>query len=161
VNVFPRNPLLSDHFLLTFEFSVMDYTASGEKIYYSRRLSDNTVSKFKERIPSVLSPLPCINTVGNSSLNFTSTQVGDLVDSTVASLRATLDTVAPLRKKVVSQRRLAPWYNSETRALKQNSRKLERRWRSTNLEESLKAWKDSLLASKKASVKPEYPIIHH
>jgi len=50
--------------------------------------------------------------------------------------------------KVISQKRLAPWYNPQLRALKQTARKLERQWRSSNLEEPQLVWKDSLITYK-------------
>ena len=53
--------------------------------------------------------------------------VDNFVNSTAASLQTTLDAVAPLKKKKVNQRRLAPWYNSQTRVFKLTSRKLERK----------------------------------
>ena len=68
--------------------------------------------------------------------NFTPIQIDDVVDSAAASLRSTLDTVAPLKKKTVKQRRIAPWFNAQTRALKQTSRRLERKWRSNSLDDS-------------------------
>ena len=52
------------------------------------------------------------------------------------SMRTILDDVAPLKRKVISQKRLAPWYNSQLHAKKQTARKLERQWRSSNLEDS-------------------------
>uniref|UniRef100_A0A8C9XHL9 Reverse transcriptase domain-containing protein n=1 Tax=Sander lucioperca TaxID=283035 RepID=A0A8C9XHL9_SANLU len=45
---------------------------------------------------------------------------------------------------MMKERKLAPWYNSQTRKLKQISRKLESKWRSTKLEESRVDWQDSL-----------------
>ena len=65
-------------------------------------------------------------------------------------MHTTLDNVAPLIMKAISQKRLAPWYNSQLRALKQTAGKLERQWRSSNLEESQLLWKDSLITYKKA-----------
>uniref|UniRef100_A0AAQ6IH18 Reverse transcriptase domain-containing protein n=1 Tax=Anabas testudineus TaxID=64144 RepID=A0AAQ6IH18_ANATE len=147
--VFPQNPLLSDHFLITFEFTVPDFTKPTDKIHYSRCLCENAVDKFKELIPSFISE-PCTNTEEGSYFNVTPAQLDYLVNSTGASLGTILDTVAPLKKKLVSQRKLVPWYNSQIRSLKQKSRKLERRWRSTNLDEYCLAWKDSLIIYKKA-----------
>ena len=50
------------------------------------------------------------------------------------------DTVAPLKKRLIKQRRLTPWYHSQICTLKQMSRKLERKWRSSNLEDFHIAW---------------------
>ena len=58
----------------------------------------------------------------------------------------TLDTTAPLKKRKVCSKKLAPWYNDHTRALKKASRQLERKWRSTKLQVFFHAWKDSLLS---------------
>uniref|UniRef100_A0A8D3B260 Reverse transcriptase domain-containing protein n=1 Tax=Scophthalmus maximus TaxID=52904 RepID=A0A8D3B260_SCOMX len=79
-----------------------------------------------------------------------STVIDDVVDSAAASLRSTLDTVAPLKKKTVKQRRIAPWFNAQTRALKQMSRRLERKWRSNSLDDSHLDWKNCLITYKKA-----------
>uniref|UniRef100_A0A3Q3MS83 Reverse transcriptase domain-containing protein n=1 Tax=Mastacembelus armatus TaxID=205130 RepID=A0A3Q3MS83_9TELE len=148
--IFPPNPVLSDHSLITFEFKMMDHAASGRKFHYSRCLSDNAVNKFKKMIPSLFASMPSINIMEGSCLNPTPYQIDHVVDSAVTSLRETLDSVAPLKKKLVIQRRLAPWYNLHVRTLKQASRRLERKWRSTNLEEIFLAWKNSLLTYKKA-----------
>ena len=42
--VFPHNPLLSDHYLITFEFLLLDYKPFS-KTSYSRCLSDSAVAK--------------------------------------------------------------------------------------------------------------------
>ncbi|XP_074501484.1 uncharacterized protein LOC141773537, partial [Sebastes fasciatus] len=141
--VFPQNSLLSDHYLITFEFLLLDYTPSDKSVY-TRCLSDSVVAKFKEAIPSALNSIPCLNITEDSYVNFSPTQIDHLVDSATDSLRVTLDSVAPLKKKLVKQRKSAPWYNPQTRKLKQASRKLERIWRSTKQEESHLVWQDSL-----------------
>uniref|UniRef100_A0A3B3SNW8 Uncharacterized protein n=1 Tax=Paramormyrops kingsleyae TaxID=1676925 RepID=A0A3B3SNW8_9TELE len=51
------------------------------------------------------------------------------------SLRSTLDLVAPLKMIKHRDKKPAPWYSDHTRELKQASRKLERKWRSTKLEQ--------------------------
>uniref|UniRef100_A0A3B5KG70 Reverse transcriptase domain-containing protein n=1 Tax=Takifugu rubripes TaxID=31033 RepID=A0A3B5KG70_TAKRU len=61
-----------------------------------------------------------------------------------------LDSVAPLKKKIVNQRRCAPWYNSHIRTLKQKVRRLERKWYSCKIDSYHVAWKDCLLVYKKA-----------
>uniref|UniRef100_A0A3B3B7H9 Reverse transcriptase domain-containing protein n=1 Tax=Oryzias melastigma TaxID=30732 RepID=A0A3B3B7H9_ORYME len=72
------------------------------------------------------------------------------VNDTMQALRGTLDAVAPLKLKLVRQNRVAPWFNAETRSLKQITRKLERKWRRSGSEHSLNAWKCSLLSYKKS-----------
>lgn len=56
----------------------------------------------------------------------------------VQYVHTALDRTAPLRRRVISQRRLAPWFNSEQH--RQNPRKLE--WNSTKLEECYTTWKE-------------------
>ena len=94
--------------------------------------------------------MPCVNNVDNSNHNLTPALFDDFVDGTAASLSSALNLIAPLKKKVMNGRRLAPWYNSQLRCLKQAARKLERIWHSTNSEEAHIAWKDSLTTYKKA-----------
>ncbi|MEQ2257414.1 hypothetical protein ILYODFUR_034593 [Ilyodon furcidens] len=64
---------------------------------------------------------------------------------------------APLKKKVIIHRRLAPWFNSELGTLKHNVRRLERKWRSTHLEDSYLAY----CYIKRHFAKPEQLIPHH
>ena len=149
LKVFPQNPLLSDHNLITFEFLLPEFTP-WVKSFYTRCLTDSAVAKFKEAIPSAFDSIPRLNITENSWSNFSPSQIDHLVDSATGSLRMTLDSIAPLKRKTVRKRRFAPWYNPQTRKLKQTSRKLERIWRSTNLEESRLVWRDSLKTYKKA-----------
>ena len=58
--------------------------------------------------------------------------------------------IEPLKKRKVCYKKLAPWYNDHTHALKKASRQLERKWRSTKLQVLFHAWKDSLLSYKHA-----------
>ena len=149
LKVFPRNPRLSDHNLITFEFILPECTPLL-KSFYTRCLTDSAVAKFKEAIPSAFDSIPRLNITEDSWSNFSPSQIDHLVDSATGSLRMTLDSIAPLKRKTVRKRRFAPWYNPQTRKLKQTSRKLERIWRSTNLEESRLVWRDSLKTYKKA-----------
>ena len=77
-------------------------------------------------------------------------EINELADSIQFTLRKMLDAVAPLKRKKIPQKKLAPWYNDHTRALKQALRKLERKWRSTNLQVFFLAWKESLTSYKHA-----------
>ncbi|MDF4395950.1 hypothetical protein P3390_24120, partial [Vibrio parahaemolyticus] len=117
--------------------------------YYIRCLSDSAVAKFKAKIPSTLNLIPCPSVTEVSRTDFNFSGIDHFVDSAVGSLRTTLDSVAPLKKKLKKQRKFAPWYNSQTRKLKQISRKFERNWRLTKLEESRLIWTDSLKTYKR------------
>ena len=149
LKVFPQNSLPSDHNLLTFEFILPEFTPLV-KSFYTRCLTDSAVAKFKEAIPFAFDSIPHLDITEDSWSNFSPSQIDHLVDSATGSLRMTLDSIAPLKKKTVRKRRFAPWYNPQTRKLKQTSRKLESIWRSTNLEESRLVWRDSLKTYKKA-----------
>ena len=143
--VFPQNPVLSDHSLVTFDLLLQGYTPLDKHVF-TRCLSDSAVTRFKEAIPSVL----CLTPPMESFANFSPSKIDHLVDSATSSLRITLDTIAPLKKKKINQERQAQWFNTQTHELKLTSRKLERRWRSTKLEEAHLAWQDSQKTYKKA-----------
>ena len=67
------------------------------------------------------------------------------------ALHKTHHAVAPLKsKKVIENKRSAPWYTDHTRALNLKSCQLECRWRSTKLQVFLFAWKENLDAYKHA-----------
>ncbi|XP_051233806.1 uncharacterized protein LOC127350821 [Dicentrarchus labrax] len=148
LDLFPHNPFLSDHYLLTFEFILLDYKPLG-KTSYSRCLSDSAVAKFKEEIPSVFNSMPCLN-LTESYNDFSPSEIDNLVDSAAGSLRSTLDSIAPIKRKLLKHRRLAPWYNHQTRQLKQIARKSERKWRSSKLLEYCSIWHDHFKIYRKA-----------
>ena len=118
--IFPQNSVLLDHFLITFEFLLPDHTKL-DKSLYTRCLSDSAIAKFKEDIPTAFDSLSCLNITEDLSPS----QIDTFVDGATICLRTTLDSLAPLKKKMMKQRKLAPWYNSQTRKLKQISRNLE------------------------------------
>lgn len=140
LKVFPENPLLSDHYLVTFNISLEDF-ALCNKTVMSRNLSASAVAKFKETIPAALNSVSW--PTDNSDSCCSPSQLDQLVDSSASLLRSTLDSVAPLREKTIKRQRVAPWFSPETRSLKQASRKLERMWRSNKSEESRILWQES------------------
>ena len=146
--VFPHNPLLSDHYLITFEFLLLDYKPLS-KTSYSRCLSDSAVAKFKEEIPLVFSSMPYLN-ITESYINLSHSQIDNLVNSAAGSLQSTLDSIAPRKQKIIKHRKLAPWYNQQTRQLKQETRKSERKWRASNLLENRLIWQNNLKNYRKA-----------
>ena len=145
----PHNPALSDHFLVTFEVLLIDYKPLV-KSSCSRNLSVSAIAKFKEEIPPILNSIACLDVREETYTKCTPPRIDHVVDSVTDALRIKLDSVAPLKKKKIKQHRLAPWHNAETRKIKQKSRKLERIWRSTKLEESRLTWHITLNEYKKA-----------
>ena len=71
-HLLPLNSLLSDHYLITFEFNILDATMNNEKCYHSRCLSENTVNKFNEAFVSHLPTAEYGRTIGRDDLKFTS-----------------------------------------------------------------------------------------
>ena len=49
------------------------------------------------------------------------------------TLKETLETLAPLRRRVITLRPSAPWYHEGIGDAKRKDRKLERRWRASRL----------------------------
>ncbi|XP_078019129.1 uncharacterized protein LOC144458973, partial [Epinephelus lanceolatus] len=152
LTVCPQNPSLSDHYLITFDFFLLDYTPLSNS-YYTRCLSDSAVAKFKEMIPPSLNLIPYPSVTEDSRTDFKLSRTDHLVDSAVGSLQTTLDSVAPLKKKLTKQRKFA---DSQTRKLKQITQKFERNWRLTKLEESRLISK----CIRGASAMPEQTITH-
>ena len=146
LTVLPRNPILSDHNLITFDFSLSEYRPLI-KNSFSRCLPDSAVAKFKEIIPITFKHGLSVGTTNKFFKIPSSTEIDHLVDSSVKSLRLTLDSI---KKKHVKHSKLAPWYNSKTHELKQVLRKLERKWHSSNCVEYLRDWKNSVRVYKKA-----------
>lgn len=127
---FNRKTVSADHFLTTFQFTVMDYTAVGIHLI--------TGDYFHS--PLLLSSLLYANTVQSSS-----SHRGRLSRSVTSSLCTTLDAAAPLQTKASHYRYLSPRCNSQTRTWKQMTCKLERTKRLVNLEGFYLAWKNRLL----------------
>ena len=76
----PLNPLPLDHYLIMFEFNILDATMENEQCHYSRCLSESAVNTFKEVI---ISHLPLIEYGGateSDDLKVTSADVDYLVN---------------------------------------------------------------------------------
>ncbi|XP_061567232.1 uncharacterized protein LOC133421597 [Cololabis saira] len=147
--VSPVNSLLSDHYLITFEFNFVDVEVQNRRYYFSRCLSDEVIVKFREAI-AYLTTVRNSDVVEASDLGSTSADVDFLASNTADLLHSALDEVAPLKRRVSSHRSLTPWYNSDIRMLKQNVRKMERKWYSCRSVDSHREWKDILIVYKKA-----------
>ena len=59
--------------------------------------------------------------------------VSELVEEYETVLRSLLDAHAPLHNKLVTIRDFSPWYTQEIHAQRIIKKRLERRWRSSNM----------------------------
>ena len=111
LNVLPHNPGLLDH-----HFN--NLLRPQPRIIKSRAINSQTTQRFLDALPDSL----CLprDIRGQKSVNH-------LTEELNLTLHNTLDAVAPLKTKNICHKKLAPWYIENTRALKQASRKLERK----------------------------------
>uniref|UniRef100_A0A8L0DTG8 Reverse transcriptase domain-containing protein n=1 Tax=Oncorhynchus mykiss TaxID=8022 RepID=A0A8L0DTG8_ONCMY len=116
LNVFPHNPGLSDHHVITFAIATNNLLRPQPRNIQSRAINSQTTQRLLDVLPDSL----CLpkDARGQKSVNH-------LTEELNLTLRNTLDAVAPLKTKHISHKKLAPWYTENTRALKQASRKLE------------------------------------
>ena len=67
----------------------------------------------KVKIPALLAHFPLICAVVDSLEGLTPSCIDGLVDGSMVFLCLTVDSVAPLKQKVVNPRWFVPWYNAE------------------------------------------------
>ena len=72
-------------------------------------------------IPSAFISIPYPKIKEESYLRFIPSKLDHLADFTAVSLRASLDSIAPIKKKTKPVKRLAPCYTLNTRKLKQKA----------------------------------------
>ena len=119
--------------------------------YFGRKLSSRTADAFINELLG--SFVHCGDFLGSSQNAYTNASVNSidqLTNNINYVLCRTLDTIAPLKKRKVCSKKLVPWSNDHTHALKKASRQLECKWRSTKLQVLFHAWKDSMLSYKHA-----------
>ena len=150
VVVFHPNPLLSDHYLITFEFVLLKQNQSANTCL-SRYLSETIVAKFKDECAKL--PISSHSVRHCHELECPTTATASYIDDFTAgvacSLRSTLDSIAPLKQRPAKENKTARWFNSETRKLKQTVRSLERQWRSHHETDAYHAWRAGLIQYKK------------
>ena len=69
--VVSQNHLLSDHSLITFDFTLADQAADDSKVCYSRCVSDDTRDKIGAEIASLLPLAPLSGAPDNTDINVT------------------------------------------------------------------------------------------
>ncbi|KAL6458614.1 hypothetical protein MHYP_G00320860 [Metynnis hypsauchen] len=136
LDILSQTSAISDHYLISFKLHVSHNICTSPSYSMKRSITSFTAEQFTDNLPDlsniVYSPADPV-------------ELDKLTDCLENTFRSTLECVAPLKYKKDRQKKLAPWYNDQTRTLKQLVRNLERKWRSTKLEVFYSAWKDSLV----------------
>ena len=122
----PHNPLLSDHYFITFYFPLPCNIKSDSKFSFRRTISSGAAKAFTDLLPGSYCRVNEDSIVIPTNPNLA--EINQLADSIQFTLRCAK------RWMKIPQKKLAPWYNDHTCALKQDLRKLERKCRSTNLQ---------------------------
>ena len=73
----------------------------------------------------MFSSMPYLN-ITESYINFSHSQIDNLVNSAAGSLQSTLDSIAPRKQKIIKHRKLAPWYNQQTRLIKTRNKEIRK-----------------------------------
>ena len=146
----PHNPLLSDPYPITFNFPLPCNIKSNSKFSFRRAISFGAAKAFSDLLPGLYCQVNEDSIIIPANPNLA--ENNQFADSILFTMQKTLDAVAPLKRKKIPQKKLAPWYNDQGTmdALKQALRKLERKWRSTNLQVFFLAWNESLTSYKHA-----------
>ena len=113
--VMPENPVLSDHYFITFQLSQVRRVSPVPTFYFSRKLSSRTADAFINELPG--SFVHYGDFLGSSQNAYTYASVNSIDQMTTNIndvLCRTLDTIAPLKKRKVCSKKLAPWYNDHT-----------------------------------------------
>ncbi|KAI2659515.1 RNA-directed DNA polymerase from mobile element jockey [Labeo rohita] len=135
IDIVPQSDDVSDHFLVSCMLRITDINCRAPRYRLGRTIVPATKDRFTNNLPD-LSQLLCV------PLN---TQDLDKMTSNMGTIFSdTLEAVAPIKLKKVREKRIAPWYNSNTQSLKKETRNLERKWRKTNLEVFRIAWKNCM-----------------
>uniref|UniRef100_A0A8C6WDV8 Reverse transcriptase domain-containing protein n=1 Tax=Neogobius melanostomus TaxID=47308 RepID=A0A8C6WDV8_9GOBI len=129
-NVNVVDAALSDHFCVFFDLSVTPKPVVGPGVIQRRHINDKTGTQFMEMIR--FENPPCSN-------------VDNLLDSYTSSVLNVLDTIAPVKVKMVNNRQKAPWRSEDSvRAQKRECRKAERKWRKSKLQVHFEIYKEVL-----------------
>ncbi|XP_072247605.1 uncharacterized protein [Leuresthes tenuis] len=122
---------LSDHSCVFFESTISVHTNVSTAVISKQCITENSSKIFNQ----VFSLTPALS--GGS--------VSELVSSFNTKMLNVMDTIAPIKVKVISGRKKSPWRNSTlVKNGKRECRKAERRWRKTNLQVHYDIYKEKL-----------------
>ena len=115
------NPKLFDHYAIRSQVKLKKPSFEQKEIIY-RKLRAVNIEALQTDIKS-------------STLlsDYSDMDLTPLVENFEITLTNVLDTHAPIKKRTITFRPYAPWYNDSIDVEKRKRRKLERRWRKSNL----------------------------
>uniref|UniRef100_A0A8C1ETF6 Reverse transcriptase domain-containing protein n=1 Tax=Cyprinus carpio carpio TaxID=630221 RepID=A0A8C1ETF6_CYPCA len=141
IDIVPQSDDVTDHFLVSCILRIDDNNYIASHYRPGRTIVPATKDRFTNNLPD-LSQLLCVP-INTHELDKMTGNMGSIFSNT-------LEAVAPIKLKKVREKRTVPWYNSNTHALKKETRSLERKWRKTNLEVFRIAWKNSMSSYRQA-----------
>ncbi|XP_029902284.1 uncharacterized protein LOC115355565 [Myripristis murdjan] len=123
---------LSDHYCVSFKMTTSANNMKSEaEVIRKRYINDNTCALFTQGF----TPSPTLP----------SALVDDLVNSFSSNIMTVIDSIAPIKTKVLSGRKKAPWRNATlVKEHKRLCRQAERRWRKNKLQVHYDIYKESL-----------------
>lgn len=98
--------LLSEHSLISFDFTLAGRAAHDSKVYYSRCLSEDTTDRFGAEIPALVPLAPPTGASDHTDRNVTPAEIDCLINDTAATLGLAVDSVDPLKTRLTHHRRL-------------------------------------------------------
>lgn len=129
-NVSVVDVALSDHFCVFFDLSVSPKPPAGPAVVRRRHINNSTGALFMEMI---------------NFENASCSNVDDLLNSITLSVLNVLDTIAPVKVKMVKNKQKAPWRNDDSvRAQKRECRRAEQKWRKSKLRVYYEIYKEKL-----------------
>ena len=128
-NVKVRDPMLSDHLAIHCNLKIVKPSYKRKEIIFRKILPENQSDLHKDIKEYVKSQVDI-------------SDLSSLVTNYEKELCRIIDIHAPAKRKTITVRPSAPWYNSKIDEEKRKRRKLERRWRKSRLEIDRQLYKD-------------------
>ncbi|XP_058263764.1 uncharacterized protein LOC131364606 [Hemibagrus wyckioides] len=101
----PQSEAISDHYLVSFRMRLSHEMRNLPRYRMKRIFTSATAERFTDSLPELS------HMIRSPSDPTELDQATDYLDSL---FRNTLDTVAPLKRKTIKDKKLAPWYNDHT-----------------------------------------------
>jgi exonuclease III len=131
INKISVGDLLSDHSCIMFNLQLTE-TSRAKKSVSSRNLRDIDLKKFKTDIS---------HTVSHKIKDGSTEYLMELVNK-YNSINSVLNSHAPVKHKLITERKPTPWTIGDIKSLKTDKRKAEKRWRKSKLESDWQLFKE-------------------